>query len=222
VQHTLFKAAHPGESCIIFFSGWGMDHKPFCLLSPGNYNLYFFYDFRSLEPEISLPEIFSSYKKIKIIAWSFGVWVCAYTLAKNNISAKCTAVNGTLCPVHDRFGIKKRIFQATIDALDEQSLLRFYRNMFTGDAQAEKFLSLRPGRTLENQKEELKALSGYFEKYPEISGRSDLFENIIISSRDRIIPAARQKNFWEKTGYKEINSGHFMFFDLFRWDAFND
>ncbi len=116
---------------LLIFAGWSTDASAFGgLVCPG-------YDVAVLSgyTDLSVPDDFSGYSEIVVMAWSLGVWAASNVLARyRKLPVTLTvAVNGTETPVSDTEGIPERIYRSTLDGLTAQSLLKFRRRMGGGD-----------------------------------------------------------------------------------------
>ena len=186
------------ENIIVFFNGWGMDEFVVKDLNPENYDVLMFYNYNSPVSEFDL-NLLNNYKKRHLIAWSMGVMTA--TLYNINWDTK-TAINGTLKPVSDKFGIPVRIYELTLKNFSLLGAEKFFRAMFRDDVTPPKIK-----RDFEEQKTELAALKEY-------KGNENFkYDRIIISSEDKIIPPKNQTAFW---GIEpNIVSGHAPF-NLFK------
>ena len=170
------------EKLIIFFNGWGMDESVVKHLNPEKYDILMFYDYNTLETEFDFSQILQ-YKEIYLVAWSMGVMV-ATLFDKIKYKSK-TAINGTLFPIHNKYGIPERIYDLTLKNFNSEGAKKFIKNMFLEPA----FLT-SVSRKFEEQKSELLALRGY-------RANTDFkYDRIIISSEDKIIPSKHQSEYW--------------------------
>ncbi len=203
------------EQLILFFCGWGGDEKAFEHLQCSTSDVLFLSDYRNLELEENIIDSIREYPSIKIIAWSFGVWVAAYSVKKYELPIQeAIAINGTLFPVDDEKGIPEKIANATLEHLTEASVFKFQRRM-VGAEYWKEYLPLVPNRDLKDIKSELSALYKYFKQ----NQVEDLFTTIIIGKRDMIFPYLNQKNAWKnKAGVLEIEACHYCFLN---WDSWN-
>lgn len=185
---------------ILFFNGWGMDECVVNNLKTEGYDILMFYDYNSLETDFDF-ESLNTYPNKYLIAWSMGVMIA--TLFDINYVSK-TAINGTLKPIDDRFGIPKKIYDLTLKGFSSKGAERFIKNMYNENCELP-----RPAREFENQKSELEALTHYK------ANDSFKYDRIILSSNDKIIPAKNQSAFW---GIEpNINSGHAPFNFFKKW-----
>ncbi len=182
---------------ILFFNGWGMDEAVVSHLLPEDYDVVMFYDYNNLDFDFS--ELNS--RKKYLVAWSMGV-MCA-TLFDIQYEKK-VAINGTLKPIDDNFGIPNRIYDLTIKGFSPKSAEKFIQNMFN---EPPKEFSVSRG--FENQKSELYALKNY---------KSDMnfkYDKVWISDNDKIIPTKNQIKFWNQQ--PNLKSGHAPFNLFLKW-----
>ena len=186
---------------IIFFNGWGMDESVIKHLNYGSYDVLMFYDYNTLDTDFDFKSL-EKYEKRYLIAWSMGVM----TASLFNIDyARKTAVNGTLKPIDNKFGIPERIYDLTVRGFNEKGRERFMRSMFS-----EASLLPEVKRDLENQKSELSALKNY------LSDESFKYDKVLISRDDKIIPAKNQSAFWNIE--PNLEGGHSPFLLFKSWE----
>ena len=180
---------------IIFFNGWGMDESIVKHLEFGCYDVIMFYDYNDLNIDLN---IISDYDTKYLTAWSMGVMIAS----KFNIDyASKTAINGTLIPIDDEYGIPPKIYDLTIKRLDVN---KFMKQMFEQDENIPEI-----NRNYENQRKELEAIKTY-------SANLDFkYNKVIISSNDKIIPTSAQVRFWNIT--PNIEAGHCPFYHYKTW-----
>lgn len=185
---------------IIFFNGWGMDENIVSHLEPENNDVVMFFDYNSLDCEFDFSEL-KKYDSVSLIAWSMGVM--AASLFDIEYKTK-TAVNGTLEPISDKYGIPEKIYDLTLNGLSPKGVERFVRTMFCENVELPVI-----NRDFEDQKSELAALKGYK------ANKNFKYDRIILSSEDRIIPTKNQAAFW---GIEpNIKSGHAPFYLFKKW-----
>ena len=175
---------------ILFFAGWAMDSRPWQRLEFGGYDIAVVSDYR----DSRLPLDLAAYEEIVVIAWSFGVVGAEQWLAEEGRKHPVTAtiaVNGTPEAVDDRLGIPSALFEATLASLTPASLAKFYRRV------AGKRLPLisdaMPQREFDTLADELRAV------YASRGRRGVSWDKAIVSTADRIIPAANQIASWSAT-----------------------
>ena len=183
---------------LVFFNGWGMDENVVQHLESEDFDVIMFYDYNSLDIDLSILE---KYTEKYLVAWSMGV-MCATLF---NIKYKtATAVNGTLKPIDNTYGIPVKIYNLTLQGLTPAGAQKFVMNMFK-----EKNINFKINRDFENIKKELAVLKTY------VANTDFQYNRVIISSDDKIIPSKNQSNFW---GIEpNTNSGHCPFFLFNSW-----
>lgn len=185
---------------IIFFNGWGMDEKIVEHLNPENYDVLMFYDYNSLETNFKFNQP-DNYDDKYLIAWSMGVMIATQFDIKYTYK---TAINGTLKPIDNNFGIPEKIYDLTIRGFSQTGLKKFITNMGLDPSFSEKI-----NRDFEEQKSELSALKKYH------SNSDFKYDRIILSDNDKIIPTKNQSAFW---GIEpNTKSGHSPFHLYEKW-----
>lgn len=192
------------QRLILIFAGWGMDWRPFATLDHPDYDIAVVWDYRELS--FSWKPYFR-YDEICLIAWSMGVFAASVTI--HEISPRITmriAVNGTLTPIDDRFGIPPAIWHGTLNALAPSTWRKFQRRMCDSADQYAEFSENAPKRTIEELKEELIALETHTIFHVEQITDWDL---AIISCHDAIFPPAHQTTAWHGIApIRELDCGH--------------
>jgi biotin synthesis protein BioG len=199
---------------ILFFNGWSLDYKHLLRLKAIDNDVLIFYNYTDMLIDEEYQEIIASYSEVIVIGWSMGVFA-AGKLAKNinNISYSI-AINGTLSPIDDQFGIPVGIFDATLMNFNIDTREKFYKRMFKDIFKFEQFLEIQPERDVEDQRAELISLQNYIITSKDIP---NIYNQAIISKYDKIIPANNQINFWKT--YKLLDEGHYPFF---LWESFEE
>lgn len=188
------------DKVIVFFNGWGMDENIVSHLNFGNYDVVMFYDYNTLETDFSFKKL-NGYNDRYLVAWSMGVMIA--TLFPDIYMQK-TAINGTLKPINNEYGIPARIYNLTIKGFSPSGANKFISNMYSSD-------DVLPtiNRDFNNQKDELTALKNY------TANLDYQFTKIIISNNDKIIPTKNQCAFWNMTS--NIQGGHAIFNKFKYW-----
>ena len=209
------------QKLIIFFNGWGMDENVVKHLDVEDYDVLMFYDYNNLDTDFDF-ELLNIYEEKNLIAWSMGVMVSAYlapSLALPLGEGKRTAINGTLRPIDEEYGIHPKIYDLTIKGFNEKGRDRFIKSMF--DAQTPHPNSLSKEREIKEQLSELVALKEICAStpppnpLPQGAGERSLYNKILISDNDKIIPTKSQIAFW---GIEpNIKGGHCPFFQFRKW-----
>lgn len=184
---------------IVFFNGWGMDESVVEHLNPTDFDIIMFYDYNTLDIDT---EIISHYKEKHLIAWSMGVMTA--TLFNIDYKSK-TAINGTLKPIDNKFGIPTKIYDLTLKNFSPDGAKKFIQNMFS---EPRELTCIK--REFENQKQELEALKNY-------QANTDFkYDRIIISDNDKIIPTKNQCVYWNLE--PNVRSGHCPFYLFKNWE----
>ena len=187
---------------IIFFNGWGMDEAVVSHLEYEDFDVLMFYDYNSLITDFDF-KCLDKYIDKYLISWSMGVMIATNFGIKYN---SAVAINGTLKPIDEKYGIHPKIYDLTINGFNEKGQKRFIKTIFNDD-----FMPAI-NRNIEEQKSELSAIKGY---------RADekfVYNKVFISNSDKIIPTKNQIAYWNKNANLE---GNHCPFDLFnRWSEF--
>lgn len=214
------------KNLVMFFAGWSFDNTPFGFLKYENTDVIIFYDYNEISPAplIELRQEFEKYEKIDLIAWSMGVFAAEKLKCElpKNITKKI-AVNGTILPVDNDYGIPHRTFDLTLKFVESGLKGKFYQNVFNKEKEFEKYMQTPVQRTLENRAQELRRLNSYInETKGEIESlcTEKFYDFAIVSKFDKIIPPKNQMNFWQKLDCDiiELDAGHFPFYQFENWN----
>lgn len=186
---------------IVFFNGWGMDESVVYHLDFSDYDVLMFYDYNNLDTNFDFNSL-DKYKNKSLIAWSMGVMVATLF---NQKYTSATAINGTLKPIDNKFGIPQKIYDLTIKGFNEKGAQRFIKSMFNENIKLPQI-----SRDIENQKSELSALKNY------TANSNFKYNRIILSDNDKIIPTKNQIAFWRIE--PNISSGHCPFMLFKKWE----
>ena len=103
-----FHKKNNNKSLLIFFSGWALDYNPLAHLFSNDIitqkDLLFIWDYRNTNFDFD----FSSYEKIDIISFSYGVFMSQF-IPIDKINSHI-AICGTFVPISKEFGINPKIF----------------------------------------------------------------------------------------------------------------
>lgn len=185
---------------IVFFNGWGMDESVVKHLDPENNDVLMFYDYNSLDCDFDF-DLLDKFSEINLIAWSMGVMTATLFDIKYN---KKIAVNGTLKPIDNEFGIPIKIYELTLNNFNINSAEKFISNMFDSKTKIEKI-----HRDFTELKTELASLKTYK------ANTNFHYDRVIISSKDKIIPTKHQIAFWGIS--PNIDAGHAPFLMFKKW-----
>lgn len=209
------------ERLILFYNGWGMDDRPFRPLPSKQFDVLVCSDYSQQENVPALQKMLDQYKECSLVAWSMGVYFgqLHFCDSDSRVFAKKIAVNGTLCPVDDSFGIPRGIFADTLKGLDEDTLHRFRRRMCKSKKIMDKFLINSPQRNIEDLRNELQKIS---EISQPIARSESIYTDVIVTDRDYIMPTSNQLEFWSGSRVHILNAPHFPFYDWNCWDDIID
>lgn len=206
-----------GADCVIVFcNGWGMDCIPFLPLVSYKADVLILYNFQALDLAKAPIELLAEYPKRILIGWSMGVWAGQKLFAEHNhLFSQKIAVNGTLCPIDDRYGIPRNLFQGTLAGWSELARSKFYYRLCGSKIIERQFLLNSPGRELEDQKEEL---AWYLKNVDCLEQGKSIYETVVVSGKDRIVPTSNQIEFWGQERVIQIEGSHFPFYRWNSWD----
>jgi pimeloyl-[acyl-carrier protein] methyl ester esterase len=203
------------KKCILFFNGWGMDENAIRHLGYPGYDLCMVNDYRTIGPWMA-PNL--NYEEIDLVAWSLGVWAAEQALGTARINiTRSIAINGTPHPVHDEMGIPGAIFTATLHEWSEKNRTKFNMRMMGGRQNYQQYNFLLSQRTVDHQKEELKAI---FQQYKTGRAVSLRWDKAIIGTNDMIFTTQNQLNWW--TGKTSIATSPIPHFPFARFDTWTD
>lgn len=173
---------------MLIYSGWSVTPDFFYNIVCPGYDIAVAHDYSTLQT-VELP----GYDEVVLIAWSLGVHAAELTAGCLPLTLT-VAVNGTPEPVSDTKGIPVAIFESTAAGLSEQTLAKFRRRMGAPTTS-------RGERTIESLKAEL---DGFPRECVDFR-----WDRAVISSDDRIFPAANQRASWSgRAEIAEIHGSH--------------
>ncbi len=211
---------HEGrERLILFFAGWGMDARPFRSITATSSDVLVLFSYHEPSDATVLTDVCAGYARSDVLAWSLGVVMAGHWRAGTDTPvAHAVALNGTPYPAHDSKGIPTDRFNGTLDQLSQASLQQFYRRMCGRPAALKDFLASAPARDIDDLRLELAFLRDQ-SPCPEA-----VFDGAVVSSRDRIVPSANQRNCWGEadTPYHDIDGPHFLFSSITHWEELLD
>lgn len=215
---TYIRRREKNNKLVVLFGAWGSDENVFTPLCSDDFDFILFYNY-SADEALVLPEM-KTYKKIWLIGWSLGVWAAEYLLAKTGIKPDITiAVNGTPVPAHDRYGIPLKIFEGTLNNINEENMDKFYLRMF-GDRKTYLLNQERiPHRTIKSLHDELRWLYNRIMEQKEPGFRWDY---AVSSEIDRVFPSENVTSYWKKqkvTRQIILPLPHYIFY---KWNSFTE
>lgn len=201
---------------IIFCNGWGMDQFPLESLGCSQYDVLALYDYRDLDGAPDPAGLAGQYRHMILIGWSMGVWAGQKLFAdKKHLLHRTVAINGTLCPIDDAYGIPVKVLNATLTGFNENTRLKFYKRMCREKQNYRAFLARQPQRSLADQAAELAALQQMVDCRPALQS---LYNEIIVSDQDFIVPTLNQLRFWQSHQVTVVAGFHFPFSLWSSWE----
>ncbi|MDD4526877.1 MAG: DUF452 family protein [Candidatus Margulisbacteria bacterium] len=204
------------DSLIIFYTGWGMQPNSIVLETARN-DLLVFYDYTVSEVPDELLKTIKKYKTIFVVAWSLGV-VAALLHRGTYQTDQVIAINGSILPIDDAYGISTGVYQGTYDNLDISNLNKFYRRMFTCSEHYAKFHKIQTISEIDKLKQELISIKE-FSKEIKIEDNK-YFTKVFISKKDKIFPYNNLLLLWDSPIV--LDNSHYPFFDYQSWDQLLD
>lgn len=189
---------------ILIFAGWSTDADLFRNITRKGWDVAVVYDYSNFEADFSFLD---NYATVYLFAWSLGVKAAAITLSADKITA-AFAINGTLTPVDDLFGIPTAIYNGTADNLDARNLKKFrrrmaadadtFRQLFDKEWTKEEIIGLR------NQLYLIRDCQNPISRLP--------WKRAYISEDDRIFPPDNIKKSWEENmvSVHEMPGSHYV------------
>ena len=119
-----------------------MDKNPFSILK-NTCDILYVYDYTTPDfPDFD----FSPYKQVYLLAFSYGVYASGIAkLPKDLKITKSIAINGTLIPVDDKYGVPLRQFELT-EKMDSKTVVKFRERLFGGEKAKESICFKYPGK----------------------------------------------------------------------------
>ncbi len=202
----------PAAHLVVYFAGWGTPISAVSHLTlPEDHDLLICYDYQDLQLDFD----FSSYRQIRLVAWSMGVWVANQVMSGIPLIS-AVAVNGTGLPCHDQFGIPCEIFEGTLTGLNEENRLKFERRI-CGDKQTFfHYQSLPEQRDFQEIHAELTAL---YQMIQINNTQNILWTRAWISLQDRIFPMENQQAYWQQISIpvQQVKGAHYVFLSFSHW-----
>lgn len=181
------KLSDGNSALIAFFGGFACSGK---ILSrtrlPEDCDVVVFYDYRDFDTDFD----FGAYRKIAVVAWSFGVGVADILAEKIGNTYMRIAVNGSPFPIDDTRGIPAEIFRKTLENFDGRAKLKFFRRICGGSAELAELEPLLADRTADELRDELAFLGKAFAENPTASKH---WNAAFASCGDRIFPLKNLK-----------------------------
>jgi biotin synthesis protein BioG len=206
------------DNLIVFFAGWSFDYNPFLNLSTQNNDVLMIYDYNEVEIPQVLQEL-NDYKRKTLITWSMGVFIGYLLKDLFKTFDKKIAINGTITPVDDEFGIPKKMFELTLKHAQKGLEGKFYQNIFKTEEEYKKYEEFQVQRSIENRVNELENLYSLI-KIKNGINYEKFYDFAIVSEFDKIIPPKNQLASHNKNNVPTVilPYGHSPFFNFTSWD----
>ena len=179
---------------ILIFGGWSTEPSFYKDLTIEGWDILAVTSYTDFQFPLSLLE---EYHTVVLFAWSLGVIASYNCIPKEKISF-AIAINGTICPVSDEYGIPEEIFKGTKDYLTERNLIKFRKRMCGPDYEDVKDrFSQNPD--IAKLKKELQFIEDYSKAASTLEGKGTegkYFNRVYISEEDRIFPSSNQLREW--------------------------
>lgn len=193
---------------ILIFTGWGTGPELYTGVDIPGWDVAV--AFRIDGKPLAMDKL-EGYYTIYLFAWSLGVYMADRKLPQERIT-KAFAINGTVAPVHDDFGIPVEIFRGTANNLDPRNLTKFRRRTMP-DSDTFKRLFPEEGsplmcRCLASQLHEVMDMTNDGDVMPHLQ-----WTRAYIGTSDRIFPPKNLEAAWRLDSEVEIvksDDAHFM------------
>lgn len=207
------------QNLIVFFAGWSFDANPFKFLDCANSDVLFVYDYNKIS-KLDEFECFNNYRKKTLVSWSMGVF-SSYLLRDvfRDFDLKI-AINGTLTPVDNDYGIPVRSFELTLKHACAGLEGKFYKNIFYTPEEFAKYSQTPVLRTIQDRVSELENLYDLIKITSDKEGK--FYDKAFVSEYDKIIPPKNQtaSHFKNNTPVISLPFGHFPFYHFKKWEDF--
>ena len=201
----IIKTPQKTHRLIIIFAGWSTRPDFYRNLQADGWDIVVVYDYSTLDLDLSFME---GYSTVFVIAWSLGVAAASHLatspLFAERISA-AFAVNGTIYPSDDLYGIPTNIYESTRTGLNARNLLKFTKRM--GCTVSKDGISLSVTTSAEaatSPAEEtfipdFDKMAWELENIRDNATRGNLpWKRAYISDADRIFPPANMSRYWSE------------------------
>lgn len=191
---------------ILIYAGWStLPHLYRDIEMPG-WDVAVAYDYGCLG---SIDDRIAGYDTTYLFAWSLGVCAADHTLSPARIS-KAFAINGTVAPVSDLYGIPAHIFAGTRESLTPDSLRKFRRRMMSDSDTFRSIFS--DAEECDERIRELAEELRTFEELPASPMPNLNWTRAYVAADDRIFPCANMRRAWLQspaTRIVEIPGSHY-------------
>ncbi len=205
MQETWLKK-EGSQDLVIFVLGWAATPNAVQHIAIEGCDIFCVDDYREMH-ELRADD-FSSYRRIYLFAWSFGVWVTEQ-IARQLPLYRAIALNGTPMPVDDRYGMRLRVVMRTMQGLAKVGMNPFNEKTY-GTVRA-----IPDGphedRSIEAKIDELQLLA---ERSKGAEGSVINWDQAYIADKDEIFPPQKMWDYWKTRGLgQDFESYHYPFSD---------
>ncbi|MDP4221673.1 MAG: DUF452 family protein [Bacteroidota bacterium] len=215
---TYIRRREKNDNLIVLYGGWGTDENVFAPSCNDDFDFILFYNY-SADEALVLPET-KTYKSVILIGWSLGVWAAEYLSPRTGIKPDITiAVNGTPVPADNHYGIPLKVFEGTLNNINELSMEKFYLRMFGNKKNYLRNIDRIPHRSMKSLHDELRWL---YNRIMEQTDSGFRWDYAVISEGDRVFPAKNMNEYWQKrpdTRHIVLPLPHYFFHE---WNSFLD
>lgn len=207
------------KNLIVLFLGWSFDENPVKFLDCTGYDVLAVYDYNDLTIPEDLKNL-NKYESKTLISWSMGVFTAYLMKDLFKDFDYRLALNGTVTPVDNEFGIPVKLFDLTLKHAAAGVGLggKFYKNVFKTEEEFNRYLENPVKRSVENRVSEL-------EKLYELIKNTDIkyekfYDRAIVCEFDKIIPPDNQIASHEnnKVPVTKLPYGHGPIYNFKSWD----
>jgi hypothetical protein len=215
---TYIRRREKNDNLIVLYGGWGTDENVFIPSCSDDFDFILFYNY-SADEALVLPET-KTYRRVILIGWSLGVWAAEYLSPRTGIKPDITiAVNGTPVPADNHYGIPLKIFEGTLNNINELSMEKFYLRMFGDKKNYLRNTDRIPHRSMKSLHDELRWL---YNRIMEQTDSGFRWDYAVISEGDRVFPAKNMNEYWNRrteTRHIVLPLPHYFFH---KWNSFLD
>lgn len=177
------------DRLVLFVLGWAADYRVVEHIGLPGCDVLAVYDYGGGLDD-GLAEKIAGYGDVRLLAWSFGVWVAERLLAGVELT-RAVALNGTPVPVDALYGIEPRRMAVTLRGLKAGGMEAFDRRAY-----GEHFDRLRPVLSPRPQERNIAELEYLVEASAAGHAASLRWDKTIVGSEDLIFPPENMVRYW--------------------------
>lgn len=177
------------DRLVLFVLGWAADYRVVEHIGLPGCDVLAVYDYGGGLDD-GLAEKIAGYGDVRLLAWSFGVWVAERLLAGVELT-RAVALNGTPVPVDALYGIEPRRMAVTLRGLKAGGMEAFDRRAY-----GEHFDRLRPVLSPRLQERNIAELEYLVEASAAGHAASLRWDKAIVGSEDLIFPPENMVRYW--------------------------